>query len=174
MNFEQVWAVTSKIGGFFEKEEAELYWSVLHRTPGPVVVEVGLENGRSTSIPAQYSKFVYPLTIHCVDNFSTFGDKGQRQFEDNMMEIQALYILWKRPSHLMAGMFTDVSSILIDADHDDSEVDCQTWIPQLASGGWMLFHDYGREPWNIKEVVDRYCDGWYGETAGTLAARQKP
>lgn len=175
MNFEQAWETTSRIGGFFEREEAELYWNVLKSLPpNAAVVEVGLENGKSTSLPAQFSANVRPLTLHCVDNFTTFGAEGLGQFTETMKAFGAGYTLWKTASADMAGQFKDLDLILIDADHDDCEMDCKVWIPMLKPGGWMLFHDYGRDPWSVKDVVDRYCEGWEDLTISSLAARRKP
>lgn len=172
MTFEEVWETTSKIGGFFERDEAELYWNILNTLPvGARVVEVGLENGKSTSIPAQMKKFV----LHCVDDFSTFGDEGRRRFEETMKNLQMNdYALWSVPSAGMDGVLAELDLVLIDADHADCETDCRVWIPMLKHGGWMLFHDYGRDSWNIKAVVDNHCAGWFGRTVGSLAARRKP
>lgn len=177
MTFEQAWAVTEQIGGFFEREEAELYWRILESLPPhPVVVEVGVENGRSTSIPAQFGRqpHVRPLTLHCVDNFATFGMEGMARFNANMVALEAQWILWHNASSEMWDKQIEADLILIDADHDDVHGDCLTWVPKLKSGGWMLFHDYGREPWGIAEIVERHCKGWEGAVAGSLAARKKP
>jgi hypothetical protein len=175
IDFEHAWDTTQQIGGFFERDEAELYWNVLSRLPAHAqVVEVGLENGRSTSLPAQFSVHVRPLTLHCVDNFSTFGADGLARFTGTMRLIGADYKLWQVPSAKMEGKLRDLDLVLIDADHTDCETDCRVWIPSVKSGGWILFHDYGRPGWNIADIVETYCAGWQGMTVNSLAARCKP
>lgn len=178
-DFDKAWETTKQIGGFFERDEAELYWKILNTLPAYAkVVEVGLENGRSTSLPAQFSANLQTLQLHCIDNFSTFGTEGQNRFTETMKAFGIGYTLWQMPSTQAAMIgdrwLVDADLILIDADHDDCETDCRIWIPKLKPGGWILFHDYGRPGWNIAEVVEKYCIDWEGETASSLAARRKP
>ncbi len=171
LTFDQVYAVTDKISDVrsFSENEARCYWGLLTQLPAEaVVVEIGLQWGRSSSLVAQAAlaqgfmhigidPFVDPpeARLALVKLMDRFGHK---------------FILVKEHSQTLHGRFhMDVDLALIDGDHSPEGVenDVRLLMPLVKPGGYLLFHDYGVSLPNVYPSVEpefvRLCmprEGW--------------
>lgn len=160
----------------FEDPECEAYFNILNALPkNSLVVEVGLEFGRSSSIALQVAK-ANGLRYHGVDPFIQADvfplwmkmARGYQPFRISVMRSQDVVI------------GESISAILIDGDHEYEAVknDCEHFLPQVIRDGYALFHDFGRQSLPaVYNAVKDYMDGnqrWeHVKTVGTLGIWRK-
>lgn len=150
--FEQVMELTQIVSGnaAFEDPECRAYYDCLCSLPdGATVVEIGLQFGRSSSIVLQLQadkKFKYIG----IDPFIEPPEAQQKWIEmahstgaDYLMIVATTGSLVVDFDHLPP----EVDLCLVDGDHTEAgvSVDCAVMIPRIKRGGYILFHDYGRD-----------------------------
>lgn len=144
--FAEVMDFTRNVGSHasFEDAECELMYECAAALPkGSLIVEIGCEYGRSTSILAQISK-ADGHTLHCIDPF--FDINSAAVFMAMMRRVNAPFTM-----HVMksadAPQFNDPAIMLLHIDGDHSEAgivqDCEL-LPFVDELGIVLFHDYAR------------------------------
>jgi MMP 1-O-methyltransferase len=149
-----------RMEGFLSPLEAShlCYFASLLPTAA-VVVEIGSWKGKSTYCLAQGLK---SGVINAVDPFDATGSgedsityeqrRGQEplveQFKRNLgQHIQSGQVVpCVGPSRDFVGKFPKIDLLFIDGDHsvEGCRFDFQNFTPQLAVGGYLLFHDYRR------------------------------
>jgi cephalosporin hydroxylase len=155
MTFESAMVLTRTVGSHtsFEDPECHAYFDLLMTLPpDSLIVEVGLEYGRSSSIALQVAGYrnlkYWGIDIDVKDEW-----------------LQASYRLNPRPWMYVAKTKSsnttpdcDISAILIDGDHSHNGViaDCEHFLPHVVVGGYAMFHDYGRD--SLPEVYQAVND----------------
>ena len=168
----------------FEDAEARAYYDLAAAlNPGSVIVEIGLQYGRSSSIVLQVASEA-GHEYHGVDPWESpevnlaWMDMASRatrgivlhQYPSMARDVEA----WPDQIHLA----------LIDGDHDAPGVrtDCQVLLPRIAVGGHVCAHDYGRDSLpdvypTMNEEIQRSCDAGapfiHVGTYGTLGVWQR-
>lgn len=183
--FEEVWEFTDKIPGSFTRLSAEKLFEHAQTVPYEgLIVEVGVDQGRSASVILQAAEALAP-TLLLVDSWESVlienKEKVKRltdQFPDIMTMIwhgNSLQAVVAIPSSVRIDL------IHIDAHHfDDTETggpsrDCEAWMPLVRPGAVACFHDYNSCFPDVNIAVDKFCAGW--EDLGVwdgLAIRRKP
>ena len=173
LTFEQAMELTRTISSptAFEDDECRAYFDTLMSLePDSLIVEVGLEYGRSSSIALQVAK-ERGLRYHGVDPTPL----------DEWFELPRVlnFDRWgvaeakSKDVHCVAP----ISAILIDGDHSYEGVmaDCEHFLPHVMPGGYAMFHDYERESLpDVTRAVDEYLTTnnvavWAADTlSGTL------
>lgn len=148
--FPEVMDFTRNVGSHtsFEDAECELMYKCAVALPkGSLIVEIGVEYGRSTSILAQISK-ADGHTLHCIDPFVD-ADSAPK-FMEMMRRVNApftMHMMKSEDVYPIQGLVKDGINLLhIDGDHSAEAImlDCQllAFVDEL---GIVLFHDYGRD-----------------------------
>jgi cephalosporin hydroxylase len=149
MTFESVMELTRTISSHtaFEDEECRAYYDLLCALePLNVIVEIGCQFGRSSSIALQvgYEKM---LDYVGIDPFIDPPDarKAWVKMASNIGGPWRLLV--KRSEECRDDLPALVHLALIDGDHreDAIRIDCQLLMPRITIGGHLLLHDYGRE-----------------------------
>jgi len=179
-DFDRMFDLTDRVPGSYTRLNcAKLYEWAMQLNAQDVVVEIGVDQGRSASI-----------LLHCANQ------KGNRVLLIDSWE-SILFTNYWRVANLVskfpmvrAGIvhgksdevvdekcFDRIDMLHIDANHyyGGVDVDCELWLPKLKSGGIVLFHDYASSFEAVTASVDKYTDGW--EDLGSydsLAVRRKP
>jgi cephalosporin hydroxylase len=165
----------------FEDEECKAYFDVLMSLmPGDLVVEVGLEYGRSSSIALQVARerglrYVGIDIEYRQEWFDKLGEVARR--EPSSLGPWFWYLTTdSKTVHLTEP----IAAILIDGDHSYAGVlaDCSKFLPNVIVGGYAMFHDYKRDSLpDVTRAVDDYMAGrdrWHHiECIGTLCVWQK-
>ena len=181
ITFEEVMKLTSGVSGnaAFEDEECHAYYDLAAALlPGSIIVEIGLQYGRSSSIVLQVT-----------------GDQGHRYtgidpFESPEVQdafvrmaggipmkataVTSLVFHASTVAESMGYVPNQIDMALIDGDHSYAAVreDCRIILPRIKPGGHVCFHDYGRE--SLPEVYPAVQDAMKGQPfvevlkAGTL------
>lgn len=153
LTFEQAYAVTDTIGDVrsFSKNEARRYWDLLIQLPNDaVIVEIGLQWGRSSSLVAQASAWRSRRLHIGIDPFID-PPEAKESWLDLMDKFGHIYALWdirSDDSKLAVRWIRDYPTVniaLIDGDHWPAGVenDIHLLAPLIKPGGYLLFHDYG-------------------------------
>jgi predicted O-methyltransferase YrrM len=170
MTFEEVMEFTRRVGSHvaFEDAECRAYWELAEAlAPGSLILEIGLQFGRSTSIIAQVAKekghryvgvdpFTDPPEAACA--WLRMMQKIGIQFTLHCMTVDNAF----------RGLAVDARRVdlaLIDGDHRAEWVrkDTLAVMPLIRVGGHLCFHDYGRE--SLPEV--------YPTVQGIMAGRRE-
>jgi cephalosporin hydroxylase len=179
LTFDQAMQLTRTVSSnaAFEDEECKAYFDVLMTLQvGDLIVEVGLEYGRSSSIALQvarerellYTGIDIAPKMEWFDKLSglakSLGPRFQYLTEDSKD----------------VNLAEPIAAILIDGDHSYAGVlaDCSKFLPNVIDCGYAMFHDYKRESLpDVTRAVDDYMAGrarWnHIEYIGTLGVWQK-
>jgi predicted O-methyltransferase YrrM len=161
----------------FEDPECEAYFNLLMSLPPhALVIEVGLQFGRSSAIALQVAK-ANNLRYWGVDPFIE-PPEAEAQWLEMAKPFQPFKLSKMKSNEVIVGEPIDL--VLIDGDHSYKGVsdDCGHFLPHVRQGGFACFHDYGRE--SLPEVyaaVRDYMDGnqhWINHAhVGTLGVWQR-
>lgn len=152
MTFEQVMQLTRTISSPLAFDEAEClaYYELLNSLlEWSVIVEIGLQFGRSSSIAGQIAGKRGSLTYIGIDPFDQpEHPEAVRRWKKMMESICPWYVLYQAKSsevNLGSEVFIDLA--LIDGDHTAEGVrtDCKLLKPLVKKGGYICFHDFDRE-----------------------------
>lgn len=175
MNLSEAMTLTRTVSSStaFEDMECQAYFELLSSLPQhALVVEVGLEYGRSSSIALQVAR-ANGLRYWGIDPF-----EDHPEVEAAWMELAIRVGVPFKFSKLRSNQVVidePIDLVLIDGDHSYQGVldDCRHFLPKVRQGGYACFHDYGRD--SLPEVYNAardYLDGnphWVEHTAaGTL------
>ena len=175
LTFDQAYEFTKTIGSHtsFEKEECEAYFDILMTIPPKsLIVEVGLEYGRSSSIALQ-------VAIECGLIYRGVDISPKEEWftklaplADSLGNRFGGRFGWDSKSVTVSF---PISAILIDGDHsyEGVKADCEHFLPHVSIGGFAMFHDIDRESLpDVTRAVREYFGvhvGWqHVTTVGTL------
>lgn len=178
--FSDIWPFTDTIPGSFTLLSAEKLYEVACAIPTfGVVVEIGVDQGRSASVLMaagdQTASDIYLFDSWesvLVDNYARVKEMlthfNRAPFVTRMSSTEAAY-WW--------SIGPPIDLLHIDANHyaPHPAEDCEAWLPKLCRGGIACFHDYGAPGFDVTAAVDHYTAGW--EDLGvwdSLAIRRKP
>jgi len=150
ITFEEAMQLTRTISSptAFEDHECQAYFDTLMSLDeGALVVEVGLEYGRSSSIALQVveDRLLRYIGIDPFVDHDEIYDAWLR-----MDQYIAIYP-WReeliRKKSDEVRLHEPINAVLIDADHEYLAVlsDCEHFLPYVVSGGYAMFHDFGRD-----------------------------
>ena len=156
---------------YMRPEEVDLVHRLARDLPERAVC-VNIGSGSGTSIIA-VMEVRLDLNMYSVD---INADNALSQFHQAGILSKITQITGD--SKTVAWNGDRIDYCFVDAGHLEHEIrgDIQAWIPRMASGGIVLFHDYGSDRWSdVKKVVDEYAGNWeFIEVADKLAAFRIP
>lgn len=134
----------------FNREEVDALHKYLQEVPEEgIVVEIGVEFGRSTSVIAEVQK-ERNYIFYAVDPFNVQdnGEEAKNHVLNQIKKHNWDFNLWLKSSERGSiELNKDVDFLHIDGNHDYKAVllDCTLWLPKLKSGGYVCFDDYGHD-----------------------------
>ena len=144
----------------FSDGECARYFELLSSLPEhALVVEVGLQFGRSSSIALQVCK-ANNLCYWGIDSFEEDNDAMHKWIE-LAEKVGEPYTLSRLRSNAVI-MREPIDLILIDGDHSYQGVtdDLNHFMPLVRREGYALFHDFGRHSLpEVYSAVRDYMDG---------------
>jgi predicted O-methyltransferase YrrM len=145
---------------FNEGEAKGLYWLLQELKPYSVVVEIGVQFGRSTTVIAEVSK-EKRFAFYAVDSWKEAnGDEAYDHVSAQMQKHFWNFNLISADSIEYSKSFQgDIDLIHIDGDHSYKGVkaDCEAWLGKVISGGYACFDDYGHPGLeDVQKAVDEY------------------
>lgn len=168
LSFEEVWALSSAVDGWLERDEAEL----LHRYCEPPWCEVGTYLGRSAVILADKGPGV------CIDDFSLDGASYERT---RGVLPDYVEVIDGKLEHSHQFVADNLRFLHLDADHsfESTALAFGLYAPKLVKGGHLAIHDVyydgfaARNPWPevtaFAEALMK-AKGWrYVDMAGRTA-----
>ncbi len=179
MTHDKLWKFVNQIPGSFTELNVKMYYRYAMQVGrGESIVEVGVDQGRSTSV-----------LLHAAQETGArlfLVDSWESVLVENLAKVKALVakfpnaqveIIHCRSVEASSRVHPPVALVHIDANHydDNPANDCEAWLPKLKSGGIACFHDYQASFPAVTEAVDKYTAGW--EDLGShdgLAIRRKP
>lgn len=165
MTLEQCLHHANQVPGYPDDAELEfLYDSVKDLGPENLVVEIGCDLGKSTTLLGLMAREL-GFTFYTVDPFANLD--SYEPFVENMKHngLTDTVHLIKDSSLVAHALFKDESIDVLfnDGDHAEEGVDgdCKVWLQKIKRGGLALFHDYGEETWpGVTKAVDKYMGKW--------------
>lgn len=150
-------------GNLWRREGARLCWLASRVPAGQAVVEIGSNRGKSACFLARGVRLGNQrgVKVHCVDLWD-LGGQGEYQhlgfadpdvlvtFNRQIAEakVKSLIVPIKSDSAAAAAAWSGpkVGLLFIDGDHRYEAVkrDFEAWLPHVAPGGVVAFHDYSR------------------------------
>jgi predicted O-methyltransferase YrrM len=161
--FDQVMLVTSQISASpaLEDTEAKGLYDCLALVPyNGIVIEVGCQLGRSSSIIAQLASAIGFHAIH-IDPYTDDPEYLPRWVE-MMRRVNSQFVLacmMTEQTEWLLPMIGGIDLAFIDGDHEAIAVttDLMLVAEQLRSGGYLCCHDYGNPGLlGVAEAVDEY------------------
>tara|TARA_R110000868_G_scaffold167806_3_gene402272 strand:- start:1395 stop:1934 length:540 start_codon:yes stop_codon:yes gene_type:complete len=179
MTFDEVMVLTRTISSetAFDEAECRAYFDLCNVLPeGSVVVEIGLQFGRSSSIAGQLAE-ANGLTYIGIDPFNE-KNNARTRWKLLMGTVHPSYILFEvESSYAPTELMSDIDLALIDGNHsaEGVRIDCRLLKPLVKPGGHICFHDFEREPLPDVALVAReeMADWTHVGTYGTLGVFRK-
>ena len=157
------------IDGWLSVEEAVLLYDLARSLPddGPVLVEIGSWQGKSSLVLAKAIRRKNSPKLYCIDPFSADGDAVSKTgyekrkvelrrplkdvFLDNMKRagVDDLVTVVEGYSFSFAKKFFDpIDLVFIDGNHEYDAVlqDFCDWSPLVKPGGIIAFYDVNKSP----------------------------
>jgi Methyltransferase domain len=180
-SFEEVMLLTRTVSGSpaLTDEDALGFYRALSQIPqGGVVIEIGCEKGRSSSLILQMAKAIGFRSIH-IDAYEHHAD-FLSQWAATMHSIDYPFTFFRARSidswthgAVKAICANGASMVYVDGDHGyvGAKLDCEMYGPLVRKGGFLCAHDYDRASIaEVKPAVDSYvASGWeHVETTGYM------
>ena len=165
MTFEEAMVLTRTIncdGVYSDPELHALYHAAYNAPPVGVFVEIGCEYGRSTSLVAQIAKergqeliLIDPYVKHF--SGAPAGPVAAKMIE-TLVDLEVKFTFYRHHS-FGVDIFRPIAFLHIDGNHSEAFLanDILHFCGNIVDGGYVAFHDYGRdEPYTreVKETVD--------------------
>lgn len=167
--FRSMWWATEAIPGSFTRLNAAAYYDIALSLPkDAIIVEVGVDQGRSASVLCNVMENDRPdIRLNLVDSWESV-------LIDNLAKTRKMLTLFPHAAtrttihHMSSAMAAErfrpesVDMIHIDAHHYKGgvDVDCEVWMPKLRPGGIWAMHDVQATFPDVDEAVARYLTGW--------------
>jgi predicted O-methyltransferase YrrM len=146
---------TRLINGWLLPEEGELLYSLaVGVKPEQCIAEVGSYKGRSTAYLAQGSKDGKQARVYAIDPHTGSPEHwavGQKvdtytTFTDNLTTLglrKQVTVVRKTSAEAAKDNYPPIGLLFVDARHELADVweDYRLWLPKMADGGIMAFHD---------------------------------
>ena len=154
------------VRGWLSLDEAKLLGELAADVAAPnPIVEVGSFAGRSTCALAVGSTWGSSPLVHSVDPHSgvsgMFKGSTLQLFRENLRSkgLDDTIVSHVSPSSKVASEWRgeDVGMLFIDGNHEYESVkeDFELWLPHLAEGGYVAFHDSNQQGPNmlLRQVI---------------------
>ncbi len=179
MTFEQVMEFTRGVSApdaFQDVECKAFYDALLHVRPGGIVVEIGCQLGRSSSIIAQMQPVIHYHAIH-IDPYTEQPDYlrgwtdmmwrvGNRDHEFTLMCMRTEQAEW------LLSRIGEIDLAFVDGDHEYPSVmiDLKLVAERVRRGGYLTAHDLSNEGLpGVSKALGEYIDAkWH--TVGTFGS----
>lgn len=167
-----------QLEGYLWPREGGLLLRLASTVPaGQVIVELGSFKGKSACYLARGSKAGASVPVYCVDVWEASDQEFARHFERAaMFADETIRETWERQIasarvksivHPIKGHTGDtavgwtrpVGLLFVDADHayEACRRDTLAWVPHLAPGAWIAWHDYGNTRFpGVARFVDEF------------------
>lgn len=179
--FKKIWKFTNKIPGSFTELNAAVYYQYARKVGrGGMIVEIGVDQGRSASILAAVSERTKSVLM-LIDAWESIlianKDKTEKMIKENF-PAASFTIAHGRSEDIAKTFCFPIDLLHIDANHYEGgvDVDCEAWLPKLKQGGVAMFHDYGGTFPAVTEQVDYWTKEMGLEDLGVwdgLAVRRR-
>lgn len=146
-----------------------LLWTIVKQLDQPTVTELGVCNGKTACVLLDATRHAKGEYIG-IDNWSL--ENSYAAVDAKLQEFYSDYSnKWCLVQEQTQKVFKfsrerPPTFLVIDAGHDEENIreDCKAWIPLLASGSYIAFHDYDGlvDPASCHEAVRRNADAWTG------------
>lgn len=145
---------------YLEPEMALIMWEYLRQQPKHGrMLEIGTGHGHSTAF---FSELKSKWKIYTVDGFGMFGDgRIYPSFEKEHVEKVFKYLKGHENVIQIIGNSNELTwelelnALYIDGGHfyECCKTDFNRFSPFIKIGGIIIFHDYWREDFGVKQVV---------------------
>lgn len=138
----------ARVHGWLSDAQGEALFDAARR-PGGHIVEIGSWQGRSTIWLAAGARLAGRIVFAIDPHEGSHEDPSARTFERFTQNLDAAGLravvrpLVMRSTAAVAEVRDPVDLLFIDGDHsiEGARLDAETWLPRLAPGGLVLFHD---------------------------------
>src|SRR5436189_995116 len=167
--FRRAWWVTEAIPGSFTRLNGAAYWDIAWFLPkDAILVEVGVDQGRSASLLCDVMENQRgDLHLNLVDSWESIlidNLAKTKRMVDEFPDASRRTTVLHMKSETAALRFADesVDFVHIDAHHyhPSVDIDCESWMPKLRSGGIWAMHDVAATFPDVDEAVAKYTAGW--------------
>lgn len=187
MNLRHALSYSTRLAGWYELDELRALWRMCRRAVRyEGILEVGCFAGRTSSLLAQFVQTLRrPVPLTFIDPFQPRFMGGvdmrtvRQTFTRCLGEIGTPYTLIEKRTidTTPADLPERIDLLHVDGDHSKVavETDLRLLLPLVRPGGIACFHDYGRDAFDVTEVVDDLCRNWdVIGTFRTVRACRKP
>jgi predicted O-methyltransferase YrrM len=177
-SFDEVMLVTRKVSGSAALEEPEaraLYDCCVQVPKDGIVVEVGCQLGRSSSLIAQVGYAIGYHTVH-IDPYKEqpeylrgWADMMLRLGKDSEEHAFTFLCMRTEQAKWLLQRLGPIDMAFIDGDHEQAgvEIDLKLVAEWIKRGGFLTAHDYGRESLpTVKAAIDGWIDFRWEQLAG--------
>jgi len=151
MKFEEVYRIVEESSNecAFNRDEAlGLFSTLLSLSDNAVIVEIGVEFGRSTAVINEVSK-IKSFDFTAIDPFiQDNGLEAQAHIENQTNKYNWKFNLIKQTSEeAYKNWNKEIDLIHIDGNHEYNFVkkDIELWTKHINKNGYVLFDDYGHD-----------------------------
>jgi cephalosporin hydroxylase len=166
MTFDEVYQIVEESSHetAFNREECQaLYDLAIQLDPDSLMVEIGVQFGRSLTVLASVAK-QKDLMVIAIDNWSEeYSVEAEKHVREQIRKYEWPVQLWNVGSDSAAKIFRNdyrksISVLHIDGDHtyEGVTVDCNEWCPEVKVGGHVCFDDYGHD--SLPTVYKAVCE----------------
>lgn len=177
-SFEDVMQVTRKVSGSAALEDPEaraLYDCCVQVPSGGIVVEVGCQLGRSSSLISQVGYAISYHTVH-IDPYKeqegylqSWVDMMWRLGKDSEEHAFTLLCMRTEQAKWLLQRLGPIDMAFIDGDHERAgvEIDLKLVAEWIKRGGLLTAHDYGRDSLpTVQGAIDGWMDHRWEQLAG--------
>ena len=131
--------------------------------PNPLVVNIGAGHGTATLgvLEVRPDALIFSIDTTAGEDPINTGEHLRLQ-EAGLHLTGSVIRIWGASQIVGKRWRSPADLVIVDGDHSAEGIggDIAVWRPQIAKGGVLLFHDYGRGHWPaVKVAVDTAFQG---------------
>lgn len=162
ISFDEAMILTGKVSSATALDDQEcfaLWQTMLKLEPLSIVVEIGCQLGRSSSMILQAAKEM-KFRVSFIDPWTSQPDYMREWMEmAHSLEVPFTVHMMRTDQARTRAQWTGIDLLFIDGDHTAHGVttDLNCMAPLVRNGGWLVMHDYGRDSLpDVKEQARKY------------------
>src|SRR5439155_12715514 len=134
----------AEVPGWLTDEEGEALYDLARACSGKgVIVEIGSWKGKSTICLGRGSLAGASVPIYAIDPHADyrFGDFKANVERAGITDLVRPVTSLSQPA--ADELYEPIELLFVDGSHAYDLVleDCEKWVPKVADGGWVAFHD---------------------------------